>query len=170
MYLTVSSWFLISFIMGGAAWAGRLSSFMHLSGRAGGLGFFMHLLPNPHSMGPETSVVGSCNWNHLCTYDLYSPGHNVLDAWISIIWASGRGLGPRNLEFFWPQLALAYRGDAISKGPKNSRFPGPNPRPLALLMDMCINSYNSQIHFVVPLMEKCQLTCWCSTHPEIQLS
>ncbi len=32
MYLTVSSWFLISFVLGGAAWAGRLSSFMHLSG------------------------------------------------------------------------------------------------------------------------------------------
>ncbi len=32
MHLTVSSWFLISFVMGGAAQAGRLSSFMHLIG------------------------------------------------------------------------------------------------------------------------------------------
>jgi len=40
------------------------------------------------------------------------------------------------LEFFGPQMALAYRLDAISQGPKNSRFPGPNPLPLALLMDM----------------------------------
>jgi hypothetical protein len=53
----------------------------------------------------------------------------------SIIWASGRGLGPGNLEIFWPQMTLAYRLDAISQGPKNSRFPGPNPLPLALVKD-----------------------------------
>ncbi len=40
-----------------------------------------------------------------------------------------------NLEFFGPQRALAYRLDAISKDPKNSRFPGTNPIPLALVMD-----------------------------------
>ena len=39
----------------------------------------------------------------------------------SITWASGRGLGPGNLEFFGPQMALAYRLDAISQGPKNSQ-------------------------------------------------
>jgi hypothetical protein len=32
-------------------------------------------------------------------------------------------------------MALAYRLDAISQGPKNSRFPGPNPLPLAQVMD-----------------------------------
>ncbi len=46
------------------------------------------------------------------------------------------GLGPGNLEFFKPQMALAYWLDAISQGPKNSRFPGPNLLPLALVMDM----------------------------------
>jgi hypothetical protein len=35
-----------------------------------------------------------------------------------------------------PQMALAYRLDAISQGPKHSRIPGPNPLPLALVMDM----------------------------------
>ena len=35
-----------------------------------------------------------------------------------------------------PKMALAYRLDAISQGPKNSRIPGPNPLPLALVMDM----------------------------------
>jgi hypothetical protein len=45
----------------------------------------------PLSMGPETSLVDSCAENHLCTYDLYSPVHNVLDACISITWASGGG-------------------------------------------------------------------------------
>ncbi len=33
------------------------------------------------------------------------------------------------------QMALVYRLDAISQGPKKSRFPGPNPLPLALVMD-----------------------------------
>ncbi len=39
-------------------------------------------------------------------------------------------------EFFGPQMALAYQLDAISQGPKNSRIPGPNPLPLALVIDM----------------------------------
>ncbi len=39
--------------------------------------------------------------NYLCTYDLYSP------------------------EFFGLQMALTYRLDAISQGPKNSQKPPP---------------------------------------------
>jgi hypothetical protein len=35
------------------------------------------------------------------------------------------------LDFWGPKMALA---NAISQGPKNSRFPGPNPLPLALVM------------------------------------
>jgi hypothetical protein len=35
-----------------------------------------------------------------------------------------------------PVLALTSRLDAISKGPKKSRFPGPSPLPLALVMDL----------------------------------
>jgi hypothetical protein len=54
----------------------------------------------------------------ICTYDLYSSMHNVLDAWISSTWASGRGLGRVNCESFGPQMALAYRLAAISQGPK----------------------------------------------------
>jgi hypothetical protein len=41
----------------------------------------------------------------------------------------GGGLGPGNLKYFGPKMALAYRLDAISKDPKNSRFSGPNPPP-----------------------------------------
>jgi len=61
----------------------------------------------------------------------------IFDAGRSIIWASGRGLvpGSRNLQFFGPQMALAYRLDSISQGPKNSRFLGPNPLPFAQVMD-----------------------------------
>ncbi len=38
-------------------------------------------------------------------------------------------------SFLGPTMALAYRLDAISQGPKNSQFLGPNPLPLALVMD-----------------------------------
>jgi len=31
---------------------------------------------------------------------------------------------------------FAYRLDTISQGPKNSRCPGPNPLPLALVIDL----------------------------------
>jgi hypothetical protein len=34
--------------------------------------------------------------SYLCTYDLYSHVHNVLDVCISITRESGRGLGPGN--------------------------------------------------------------------------
>ncbi len=34
------------------------------------------------------------------------------------------------------KMALAYQLDAISQGPKSSQIPGPNPLPLALVMDM----------------------------------
>ncbi len=59
-----------------------------------------------------------------------------LDACISITWGSMRGLGPGILEFFRPQMALAYQLDAISQGPKNSQIPGPNPLPLTLIIEM----------------------------------
>ncbi len=38
-------------------------------------------------------------------------------------------------QVFWAQIALAYLLNAISQEPKNSRFPGPNPLPFALVMD-----------------------------------
>jgi hypothetical protein len=78
--------------------------------------------------------------------------HNVLDACISITWGSGRGLGPGILDFFEPQMALAYRLDAISQGPKNSRIPAPNPLPLPFVMDMhasktlCMGLYKSYVN------------------------
>ncbi len=60
----------------------------------------------------------------------------IFDACRSITGASGKGLGPGNLEFFGPQMALAYQLDAISHGPKNSWFPGPNPLSLSHVMDL----------------------------------
>ncbi len=43
--------------------------------------------------------VNRTDFNYLCTYILYSPAHNVLDACISIT-ASWRGLGPGIREFW----------------------------------------------------------------------
>jgi hypothetical protein len=51
---------------------------------------------------PEVIVSREGRMNYLCTYDLYSPVHNVLDACISITWGSGSGLGPGIPEFFGP--------------------------------------------------------------------
>jgi len=42
------------------------------------------------------------------------------DAFKSISWASGRGFGPGNLDFFGTQMAHAKGLDAISQGPKKS--------------------------------------------------
>jgi hypothetical protein len=81
MYLTVSSSFLISFVMGGS--------------------------------GPSRLIKF-----------LYSPAPPPPQ------------YGPLIHKFFGPQMAVAYRLDAISQGPKNSRIPGPNPLPLPLVMDM----------------------------------
>jgi hypothetical protein len=96
MYFTVSSSFLISFVMGGATRAGGLSSLMHLSGRS-------------------RVPLFTCSSKE-------------------------------------PQMALAYQFDAIAQGPKNSQFPGPNPLPLALVMDMhasktlCTERFKSYVH------------------------
>ncbi len=60
----------------------------------------------------------------------------IFDVCRSITLASARGMGPENLECFGPQMALAYRLDAISQVQKNSCFSGPNALPLTLVMDL----------------------------------
>ncbi len=42
------------------------------------------------------------HFNYLCTYDLYSPGHNVVDACISITRGSGWGLALEFESFLGP--------------------------------------------------------------------
>jgi hypothetical protein len=61
--------------------------------------------------GRSPFVLKRFQINYLCIYDLYSPVHNLLDACITAY---------PLLNFFGPQMALAYRLDAISQGPKNS--------------------------------------------------
>ena len=71
---------------------------------------------------------------------LYAPAPPPLSVWAlkPPSWAlvHKTTYAPIILKFFGPQMALAYRLDAISQGPKNSRIPGQSPLPLALIMDM----------------------------------
>ncbi len=86
MYLTVVSWFLISFVMV----ASSSNKFLYA----------------PAPPPPSVWALKPPSWalvRKTCTYDLYSHVHNVLDACISITWASGRGLGPWILEFLGPK-------------------------------------------------------------------
>ncbi len=57
------------------------------------------------------------------------------------------GLGPGNLKFFGPQMALINWLDAISQGPKNSRFPPTCPRNLsARFKTLRSGLYKSEVH------------------------
>jgi len=47
--------------------------------------------------------------------DLYGPVRNVFDAVRYITWASGRGLGPGNGEFFGPCEMASSQSDQQSK-------------------------------------------------------
>jgi hypothetical protein len=55
-----------------------------------------------HSCLKMQGLESDLNINYLCTYDLNSPVHNVLDACISITRASGKGLDSGIREFFGP--------------------------------------------------------------------
>jgi hypothetical protein len=47
-------------------------------------------------------------------------------------------------------MPLAYRLDAISQGPKNSRFPGPYPLLLALVKEAaCIKSITNGAVYII---------------------
>ncbi len=67
----------------------------------------------------QTTILQFKN-NYLCSYDLYSSVHNVLNACISITRASGRGLGPGIREFFGPCEMASIRYACAIWGPKNS--------------------------------------------------
>ncbi len=125
VYLTVSSWFLISFVMGGggAAWAGRLSSFMHLSGPSRAVKFFYTPAPT-HPLvwalkPPSQALVNKTTYapmiyTALCIMFWGSVHIHYLGNW--------EGVGPWKSQVF---LALAYRLNAISQGPKTLDFQGP---------------------------------------------
>ncbi len=58
--------------------------------------------PCAEAVRHEWDISNAGRYNYLCTGDLYSPMHNVLDACIYIKWVSGRGFGPGIPEFFGP--------------------------------------------------------------------
>jgi hypothetical protein len=57
---------------------------------------------------------------------------NAFDAGSIHYLGKWEGVGPWKSQLFWASngMALAYRLNAISQGPKKSQFPGPNPLPL----------------------------------------
>ncbi len=85
---------------------------------------------------------------------LYSPVPNAFGAGKSITMASGRG-GPGNRDFFGPcEMALSSQESAI-QDPTKLRFPGPNPLPLAQVMDfpaskaLCTEDFIDQSPIVI---------------------
>jgi hypothetical protein len=61
------------------------------------------------------------DFSYLCNHDLYIPVHNVSDECISIMRASGRGLGPGNREFFRPfEMVLGELIGECHLGPKRN--------------------------------------------------
>ncbi len=75
------------------------------------------------------SVHKTVNFNYLCTFDLYSPVHNVLDACKYITRGSGRGWTLEFSSFLGP--VKWHRADRrVPFGVKKTRgFQGPTPPP-----------------------------------------
>jgi hypothetical protein len=89
---------LISFVIRGSGLSRVIKFFIHLSGPSRVFKFLFSPAP-PHPPPPLNLPCGLLMHKTtyaVCTYDLYSPVHNVLDACISITSTSGRGLGPGN--------------------------------------------------------------------------
>jgi hypothetical protein len=116
--------------------------------RTGIANALMHIgIRDPTLFDPWVRIVNSdmnqspkpvlCNGGAYYVYDLCSPVPNVLDACIYITWASGRGWALKILStVFWVTNGTRLSARCLSQCPKNSRIPGPNPLPLALIMDM----------------------------------
>ncbi len=60
------------------------------------------------------------------------PVYNVLDACISIMRTSGRGLGPGNLDFLGPKWHSPNGFMPFHKAQKTHDFQGPTPSHLPL--------------------------------------
>ncbi len=126
MYLTVFSWFL-SFVIGEAARAGRLSSFMHLSGPSRAIKFI-------YAPAPPTPTVWALKPFSRALVDNTTYAPIIYTATWIMFWMRAfpllgqvGGAGPGNLEFFESKLALPYRLGTISQGQKTPDFQGPNP-------------------------------------------
>ncbi len=137
MYLTVSSSFLISFGKGGgAARVGRLSSFMHLSGLNRVIKFLYAPAPPPPTVWALKHP--SCALMHKTTYALMIYTALCMMFWMRVYPLLGQVGGGWALEissFLGPKWHLPISSMPFYRA-KESRFPGPNPLPLALIMDM----------------------------------
>jgi hypothetical protein len=79
-----------------------------------------------HSKQAQIVARSVLNFKYLCTYDLYGPVRNALMREASITWASGRGLGPGNREFFGPCEMASSRLSPLASSPPT---PPPPPHP-----------------------------------------
>ncbi len=95
---------------------------------------FMALVLNGFEGCSATSLLGALEGVGPENRDFFGPWNGTSEA--SVIWAhpppkcsigscrhATSKCSTKALEFFGPKMALAYRLDAISQGPKNSRFP-----------------------------------------------
>jgi hypothetical protein len=92
------------------------------------------------------------NYNYLCTCDLYTPVHNVLEAWIYITWGSWRGWALEFTSFLGPVKNGIEPIGECHLGPKKlGNFPA-QPLQLPQVMyihaskTLCTGLYKSQVH------------------------
>ncbi len=104
---------------GGAGW---LSSLMHLSGPSRVIKFLYSPAPPPPTVWAlKPPLWASCAENHLCTSDLYSPVHNVLEHAYPLLGEFSRFLGPKwhspicSMPFRRAQKTLEFRGPTPSQ-------------------------------------------------------
>jgi hypothetical protein len=128
MYLTVSSSFLLSFLMGGSGQS-RVIKFLNSPERPKqGIKFLYSPAPPPPTVWtldlptihPVKVTRGLVCINNLCTYDLYALCIMFWMRAYPLLGGVGGDWALEFLDFFGPQMALAYRLEAISQGPKNS--------------------------------------------------
>ncbi len=102
----------------------------HLAEFVGNIHFYSLQFLCEHTVQGADDKLGQIIWKHsnyLCTCYLYTPVHNVLEAWIYITWGSWRGLGPGIPEFFRPCEMASSRRRVPFGAQKTREFQGPTP-------------------------------------------
>ncbi len=105
---------------------------MHRSGPSRVIKFLYSPAPPPPTVWAlKPPLQASCAYNHLCTSDLYSPVHNVMDECISLLGQVGGGwaleissfLGPKwhspigSMPFHRAQKTLNFQGPTVTEWP-----------------------------------------------------
>ncbi len=91
-------------------------------------------------------LIPRWHFSYLCTYDWYGPVRNAFDAGSIYYLASARGLVSGNLDFLGPKWHLSISSMPFHRAQNRSRFPEPNPLPLALVLDAARIKGNAPLH------------------------